>query len=297
MDFRQLEMFASVADRMSFTAAAEELHVAQSAISRKIRLLEEELGEPLFKRSAKKIFITEAGRILRVHAERVFRSLRDAAQEVSELSELQRGGLSVGSGVTAVTYILPPILERFRALHPKIEISVVTGTAEALLAQIRSGGLDLGLITLPVTAPDLDVIPFASEEMVLITSVSHPHLGQRKSITPAELAGLPLICFQRGTTTRLLLDQYFQRHGVSPTIVMESESVSLIKPLVQIDFGVSIVPRRAIMAEAKRGELHHLKLAGAPLERQIGLVYQRSAYQPRAMRAFIALALQARAKA
>lgn len=146
---------------------------------------------------------------------------------------------------------------------------------------------------LPMHETNLEVVPIHVDEMVLVTSTNHRSLAQREIIEPCEIADLPLLYFQRDTALRELLDQYFRVHRIQPRIVMECDSVSPIKPLVQIDFGVSIVPQMAVAAEAERGELHILRLEGQPLQCHVGLMFLRSIYQPRAVRAFIEQCLAA----
>lgn len=283
MDFRQLEMFHAVAENSSFTLAGQQLYVAQSAISRKIRLLEEELGEKLFKRVNKRVFLTQAGEVMLRYTRRVFQELRNASLEVSEITQMQRGTIRIGSGMTACMYLLPPIIVKFRSRFPKVEIRVVTGSAEMLIPQIRNSVLDMGILTLPVDSADLQVIPFTTEEMVVVVSPRNRLLGSRKSIAAEELKDYPMILFGRGTATRQLIDTYFERIGHYPNVAMESQDVASIKPLVAIDLGVSLLPLRAVATEAKRGELHYLRIRGEKLERSIGLVFQNSDYKPRAL--------------
>jgi DNA-binding transcriptional LysR family regulator len=283
MDFRQLEMFQAVAENSSFTVAGQQLHVAQSAISRKIKMLEQELGEQLFKRVSKRIFLTPAGETMLRYTRRVFQELRNAAVEVSDLAEMKRGTLRIGSGMTACMYLLPPVIEQFRSRYPQIDIQVVTGAADALIPQIRNSLLDIGVLTLPVNSPDLEVVPFMTEEMVVVASPKNRKLAKRRSMHAAEIAEHPMILFNSGSSTRMLLDQYFERVGITPRIAMESESVATIKPLVRINLGISILPLRAVQPEAKRGELHYVRISDEKLSRDIGLVLHKSDYQPKAL--------------
>lgn len=287
MDFRQLEMFVAVAENLSFTQAGEQLRVAQSAISRKIKLLEDELGERLFKRVSRRVYLTPAGEVMLRYARRIFQDLRNAQLEVSELSSMNRGVLQIGSGMTACMYLLPPVLERFRARFPNIETQVTTGSTEAMLGLIRGHQIDLGVLTLPVPAADLRVIPFTVEKLVVVTSPRHPALSHRRAIKAKELAEYPLIIFGRGAATRTLIEDFFARAGIHPRIAMESESVATIKPLVQIDLGISILPQRAVALETSRRELHALRISDYDLTREIGLVFHDSDYQPRALRELI----------
>src|ERR1700722_13645151 len=129
-------MALAVAENASFTRASQKLYVAQSAISRKIKLLEEELGEPLFKRVNKKVYVTPAGETLLKYARRIFLDLRNATLEISEIRQLERGQLRVGAGMLACTYILPPVLEKFKTLHPRIELEVITAPTDILLSKL-----------------------------------------------------------------------------------------------------------------------------------------------------------------
>ena len=289
MDLRQLEMFVAVAENSSFTVAGHHLHVAQSAISRKVKMLEEELGENLFKRVNRKVYLTPAGDVMLRYARRIFHELRNASLEISELAQMNRGTIRIGAGMTATMYLLPPILEKFRQKYPGIDLQVLTGSSEHLVNQIRTHQLDIGVITLPVHHTDLQVLPFATEEMVVVTSARHEPLKRRRVITAAEMCSYPMILFSRGTATRELLEDYFRRLGHTPRVIMDSESVATIKPLVQINLGISILPAPAVAAEVKRGELHALHLQDRDLTRRIGLVMHRSDHHPKALAEIIAM--------
>ncbi len=288
MDFRQLEMFHAVAENSSFTLAGRQLFVAQSAVSRKVRLLEEELGEKLFKRVNKRIFLTSSGEVMLRYTRRIFQDLRNASLEVADIAQLNKGTISIGSGMTACMYLLPPIIEKFQTRLPKLEIRVVTGTPETLISQILNGSVDMGVLTLPVHGPDLEVVPFVTEELVVVTSPWH-RFAKRRNVRAEGLKGCPMLLSNAGTATRRLIDDYFERLGLQPKIVMESESVATIKPLVRINLGVSLLPLRAVSGEAKRGELHYLRVRNEKITREIGLVVHKSDYKPKALLELMAL--------
>ena len=289
MDLRQLEMFLAVADNSSFTGAGRQLHVAQSAISRKIGLLEDELGERLFKRVHKRIFITPAGETFLRYARRIFQDLGNAALEISELSRLEWGHLRIGAGMMACMYMLPPVLEKFKALHPRFEVEIATGSTDSLLARLRNNSIELGVLTLPIRGPDLEVIPLCEEEMVVVVSRKHPTLSKRRRINAEELPKHPLIIFSRETYTRGVLEEFFQEAGIIPRILMETENVAMIKPLIKINMGISIIPLRAVAEELKRKELHSLRIRGRRIARQLGLVYLKSNPTPKVLLELIRL--------
>jgi len=289
MDFRQLQMFQAVAENLSFTLAGRQLFVAQSAISRKIRLLEDELGQKLFKRVNKRIFLTPAGEVMRRYSHQIFQDLRNAALEVSDIAQWNKGVIRIGSGMTACMYLLPPVIEKFQARYPKLEVRVVTGTSETLIPQICNSALDVGILTLPVKSSDLEVVPFTTEELVIVTSPRHRVLAKKRNVAAEELKGYPMILFNPGTATRQLIDEYFARIGLEPRIVMVSENVATIKPLVRINLGISLLPLPAVTIEAKRGELHYLRIRGERLTRDIGLVTHKDDYKPKALLELMAL--------
>ena len=292
MDLRQLEMFRAVAENSSFTLAGEQLHVAQSAISRKVRILEEELGEKLFRRVNKRVFLTPAGETMMRYTDRVFQELRNAAREVADHTQMKRGTLRIGSGMTACMYVLPPVIDEFQSGFPHIDVQVVTGTADSLLQQIRSGRIDLGVLTLPLSSPDLEVTPLSAEEMVLVASPRNRKLAKRRTILARELGEHRMILFSHGTSTRAVLDQYFARIGVTPLLAMESENVATIKPLVRINLGVALLPLRSVSAEAKHGELHFLRIRDEKIVREVGLVCHKGNYKPKALAEMIQLFLK-----
>jgi DNA-binding transcriptional LysR family regulator len=274
-------MALAVADNASFTRASQKLYVAQSAISRKIKLLEEELGEPLFKRVNKKVYVTPAGETLLKYARKIFQDLRNATLEISEIRQLERGQLRVGAGMLACTYILPPVLERFKTLHPRIDLEVVTAPTDALLVKLRENSIELGVFTLPIQHSDLEVIPIATEEMVVVTSPKHPVLSKKSWIKAEEIQEYPLILFPKGASTRNVLEGFFRRAQITPHVAMEAENVATIKPLVKIDLGISIIPLRSMADELKRGELHCLRIQNHKVTRQVGLVYHKSEHLPK----------------
>lgn len=282
-------MAIAVAENSSFTRASQQLYVAQSAISRKIKMLEEELGEPIFKRVNKKIYVTPAGETLLRYARRIFLDMRNAKLEISEIAHLERGQLRVGAGMLACTYIIPPVLEKFKALHPRIDLEVITAPTDALLSKLNDNLIELGVFTLPIKHTDLQVVPLITEEMVVVSSPRHPVLSQKTKIDAEELQNYPLILFPKEARTRNVLDAFFHDIGIAPRIVMEAENVALIKPLVKIDLGISIIPLRSVAEELQRGELHCVKIRNHRLTRQVGLVYHKSEYIPKMLSELIRL--------
>ena len=280
MDLRQLEIIRAIADTGSFTAAGEKLHVSQSAISRQILLLEDELGEPVFHRIGRRIRITPAGESLLQLSHRVFQDLEDTVSGISDKQESLGGTLRLVGGMTVCLYLFPALLAEVRRIHPNLELKVTVGSAERSIAMLRSGAGDLGLLTLPVEATDLESTPALEEELLLVTYASHP-LAKKTVIAPADLDKQPFVLFETGSITRRLVEAFFTREHIHPQIIMETENVEIIKAMVRHGLGISIVPWQAAAADVRTGQLFCSRIAGHSLMRQTGWLYPKMSRLPR----------------
>ena len=280
MDLRQLEIIRAIADTGSFTAAGEKLHVSQSAISRQILLLEEELGEPVFHRIGRRIRITAAGESLLQLSHRVFQDLQETVSSISDKRESLRGTMRLVGGMTVCLYVFPALLAEVRRIHPNLDLKVTVGSAERSIAMLRSGAGDLGMITLPVEATDLVSVPVLEEELLLITYPSHP-LAKRKSIAAADLDKQHFVLFETGSVTRRLVETFFARERLDPEIIMETENVEIIKAMVRYGLGISIIPWQAAAADVRTGQLFCSRIAGHSLVRETGWLYPKMSRLPR----------------
>ena len=282
MDLRQLEIIRAIADTGSFTAAGEKLHDSQSAISRQILLLEDELGEAVFHRIGRRIRITPAGESLLQLSHRVFQDLQDTVTAISEKQASLRGTLRLVGGMTVCLYIFPTLLAEVRRVHPQLDLKVTVASTERSIAMLRSGGCNLGMLTLPVDAADLVATPVLQEELLVTTYPNHP-LAMKRRISSADLSRQPFILFETGSITRRLVDEFFTRERIEAEVVMETENVEIIKAMVRSGLGISIVPWQAVAADVRAKQLFVSRIAGHPLERQFGWVYPRMSRLPRAV--------------
>jgi len=280
MDLRQLEIIRAIADTGSFTAAGEKLHVSQSAISRQIILLEEELGEPVFHRIGRRIRITPAGESLLQLSHRVFQDLQETVSGISDKRESLRGTMRLVGGMTVCLYVFPALLAEVRRIHPHLDLKITVGSAERSIAMLRAGAGDLGMITLPVEASDLVAVPVLEEELLLITYPTHP-LAKKKSIAPGDLDKQAFVLFETGSITRRLVESFFAREGIHPEIIMETENVEIIKAMVRHGLGISIIPWQAAAADVRAGYLFCSRIAGHSLVRQTGWLYPKMSRLPR----------------
>lgn len=282
MDLHQLQVFQAAVRQGSFTRAGEELHLSQSTVSQHIKLLEDELGCPLFLRVGRRVVVTEAGRVLLQYAERIFRDFQNAQMVMREMSALKRGTVRLGVGPTTLTYRLPRTLAEYKRKFPGIELVVLAGTTEFLIEALRSDHLDLAIIMSPAPHLGLTMTPLGLEELVLVLNRAHP-LARKRTLEPHDLSSLRFILYGRHTAMQNLIDRYFESLGVAPRITMEVENNEAIKSLVRLGLGASILPSCAVSNRSDT-ELRVLRVRGQPLKRQLYLASLDAEVLPNAIR-------------
>jgi DNA-binding transcriptional LysR family regulator len=280
MDLRQLEILQAIAETGSFTACGRKLHVSQSAISRQILLLEEELGEPLFLRVGRQVRMTPAAESLVQLGQRVFLDVRETLGTITDRTRELRGTLRLSGGMTVCLYVFPPLLKQLRRVHPQLDVRLTVATAGRSVQEIRGGRVDAGLLTLPVEEADLVTVPVLREELLLVTPPTHP-LAKRRHVVPSDLAGLPFILFEMGSATRKVIDRFFASENLEPPVVMDTENVEIIKAMVKTGLGVAIAPYQAVAREVLAGQLFCARIEGHELVRETGWVYARANRVPR----------------
>ena len=262
-----------IARCQSFSRAAEALHLSQPAVSHHIRHLERALGEPLLERVGKRAVPTRAGEVLLAHAARAFAELEAARQSLQQLRGRVAGRVAIGTGATASTYLLPPLLRRLHARHPELELTVVTGNSADMVSAVAGARLDVAVVTLPVSGPALSVTPLMLDPLVAVASAGRPG-RRRRPLTADELARHPLILYERGGTVRRVIDEWFRRGGATPHVVMELGNAEAIKKMVEAGLGLAVTSAISVTAEVRARTLMTLPLA-PPLGRRLGIVRRR----------------------
>ncbi len=272
MTLRQLEILCAISETGGFHAAAQKMYLAQPSISQQMHSLEQELGQQLFLRSrSRRVQITEAGRVLREHAERVLRICQMARAEIGALAREPSGQLRIGMARHHLIDLLPPVLATFHRRFPKMRVALVSGTSAQLLNYLRTDRLDLGLVSFPIETKDLDSEILLTEELVLVVPKDSA-LGSKRSVEPDIIRSLPLVIHDQSTNTRRQLDSYFREAGITPQIAFEVSSVEIMKKIVMTGLGASILPASVVVDDATRRKLHYLSIEGRPLLHSVGLV-------------------------
>jgi DNA-binding transcriptional LysR family regulator len=280
MDLRQLEILQAIAETGSFTACGRKLHVSQSAVSRQVLLLEEELGEPLFLRVGRRVRMTPAGERLVQLGQRVFQDMRETVSSINDDTRALRGRLRLAGGMTVCLYVLPLLLKHLKRVYPELDVRLTVATVGRSLDDIRAGRVDVGLLTLPVEETDLVTVPVLREELLVVTMPTHP-LARRKRVQPKDLAGEPFVLFETGSATRRVIDSFFVTEKIEPRVVMDTENVEILKAMVKTGLGISIVPYQAIAREVRAKQFFCARIEGHELMRETGWVYTRAHRVPR----------------
>jgi len=285
MDYDQLGSFLEVAKLQSFSRAAEKLFRTQPAISAQVRLIEQECGEKLFDRSGKKVLLTPAGEILCRYAEKMMGLHREALQAIAELNQTPRGKLYIGANEATCLYVLPKTFARFKQAYPLVQISIYRNFSHKILQKVQEGAVDLGIVTLPLTANNLEVIPVFRDEVQAVVPKAHP-LAKNKSVSVEEMSHHPLILPKTGHT-RVVIDRLLRAYRDHIQISMELASVETIKKFVGAGLGISLISRTYAQPEVAAGVLKLIPLEGQKLYRELGLIYRRDRYLSLPAKVFI----------
>jgi DNA-binding transcriptional LysR family regulator len=267
-----LSALAEVVAQQSFTRAAKRLNLAQPTISLQIRELEARLGVRLIDRLGKRAFATAAGRELIEHAQRIHQETDRLLAAMRRHRDGWLGQVRIGSSTTALIYHLPPVLQRLRREQPNIELVVTTGTTTGVVERILRNDIDLGIVSLPVSERQLDVVTLKGEPLVAIFSARTRNLPAR--ITPQFLMQYPLLLeFARAHVRALIID-WLSAGGTEPRPAMELDNLEAVKRMVASGLGVSIVPAAAIADPHDKSSLAARPLKPA-LTRTLALVQRR----------------------
>lgn len=289
--FRQLRVFTEVAKHLSFSRAAESLHLTPPAVTMQVKELEGHIGMPLFERQGRQVQLTMGGEYFLVYAKRLLSTLKDAENVMARFKRVETGVLTVGLLSTA-GYFLPSLLAQFREEHPGVDVRLdVTRDLTKLLDKLHSNEIDLAVMGRPPKEYALRAEPFAAHPMVFICPPGHPLLGLGHPPVDA-LVHHPIIARELGSEVRHVLDNYLRDHRLAPRVAMEIPSNETIKASVMAGLGIGFISRHAVAAEVRMGQLHTVDFEGTPVMRTWNLVHEASKVLSPAAEAFRYLMLE-----
>ena len=274
LTFRQLSVFAAVAKNLSFSRAAEEMHLTQPAVSMQIRQLEENVGLPLFEQLGKKIFLTEAGRELYHYSRGIAQQLSEAESVLGELKGLKRGKLNI-SVVSTANYFAPQLLAHFCSQHPEINASLNVGNRESVLKNLHDNEVDLAILGRPPEGINVEAHPFMENRLVIIAARNHP-LADALNIPASRFQNETFIMREQGSGTRLATEKYFSSHNVVVKTGMVMSTTEAVKQAVQAGMGLGILSMDTVLLEVETGRLKVLDVEDFPIIRHWYIVHREN---------------------
>ena len=269
---RQLKIFEAVARHLSFSRAAEELHLTQPAVSMQVQALEDQAGLPLTEQAGKKVRLTAAGEEVARQARRIAEQLREAGEALAALKGVEAGRLKIGV-VSTAKYFAPSLLAEFRRRHPGVEVQLMVHNRGTIVRLLAENEIDLAIMGTPPGEFETVAREFADHPLVFIAAPDH-RLAQRRRIDPRQLAEETLLIREPGSGTRSALERFLVEHGVVAGKVMELGSNETIKQAVMAGLGISFISEHTIGLERSVGRLVRLNVNGTPLNRQWRLVHR-----------------------
>ncbi len=269
---RQLKVFEAVARHLSFSRAAEELHLTQPAVSMQVKQLEEQAGLPLTEMVGKKVYLTGAGEEVARHARRIAQQLREAGEAIDAIKGVRGGRLSIGV-ISTAKYFAPRLLAEFLRRKPGIELNLSVNNRETVVRQLADNEIDLAIMGQPPQEFTTVSEAFADHPLVIVAAPEHP-LAKAKHITPTELNAQPFLIREPGSGTRATMERFFADAGIAPHHVLEMVGNETIKQAVMAGLGLAFISAHTVSLECEVGRLVKLPVAGTPVTRRWFVVHR-----------------------
>jgi DNA-binding transcriptional LysR family regulator len=288
MELSEIEAFVTISQSGGFTRAALLLHLSQPAISRRIELLERELGAPLFERLAGGIRLTGAGESFLPYAQQVLSAIEDGKAAVHALEEEAQGTLTLALVGTLASTQLISHLQAFRAAHPRVRLLLCTARSDEVSTQVRQGDALLGLRYFADSCPDIRSLHVMDEPLQVVCA-AHSRFVTGTPTEPAALQGVPWFSFPRktgsaGEALAQLLEQQLLRHDLQSAERIVIDSLTAQKRLIEADFGIGLLPESSIEEELRLGTVRILPITALQTVQPVVLIFRRQAYLSRAAR-------------
>ena len=272
LTLRQLRVFEAVAEQLSYTRAAELLHLSQPAVSMQVKQLEETIGLPLLEKMGKKVFLTKAGEELHHYAHVIFDQLGEAEEVLESLKGVKTGKLDIAVAST-VNYFAPRLLAAFKKRYPGVALTLEVTNRETLLKRLENNERDLVLMGKPPSGQHLASTPFMENQLVVIAPPDHP-LAEERDIPLRRLADECFVMREKGSGTRAAMERFFADQGMEIQINMEMTRGEATKQAVRAGMGLGVVSMHTIELELETGRLVALDVEGFPIEKQWYIVHR-----------------------
>lgn len=265
LTLRQLQCFSAVAKNLSYTRAAEQLHLTQPAVSMQIRQLEQEAGLALTEQLGKQVHLTEAGQEVYRYAKSILAQVREMDDVLDRLKGFAGGRLRIAA-ISSAKYFAPRLLGTFHQRFPDVSVSMDVTNQTAVVKLVMDNEVDMAIMGEPPEDANLEAIPFMDNPLVIVAAPEH-RLATRKRIAQQELEKEVFLIREPGSGTRGAMQRFFREQKLKLTTGMEMGSLSSIKHGVQAGLGLGLLPRGAVEPELLLGRLVELKVKGLPIVR------------------------------
>ena len=280
---RRLQVFHTVARLLSFTKAAESLHMTQPAVTFQVRQLEEYFNTRLFDRTHNRISLTDAGAVVYKYADNIFDLYNEMENSVRAMTGEIGGAVILGASTTVAEYMLPALLGDFKAKYPDVNIHLKVSNTEGIVQMVENNVIDLGVVEAPVSNKNLVVERCRPDHLVAIVPPDHAEAG-KEFLTVDDLVNYPFICREDGSGTREVINEYLLGldRDSHLNISMELGSPEAVKGAVEAGMGISVVSRATVQKEVMLGTLVAIPL-NPPMERPFSFVHQKQKFRVRVM--------------
>ena len=265
LTLRQLQCFSAVAKNLSYTKAAQELHLTQPAVSMQIRQLEQQAGLALTEQFGKQVHLTEAGEEVHRYARSILNQVDEMDDVLDRLKGFSGGRLRIAA-ISSANYFAPKLLGTFQQRFPDVSVSMDVTNQKAVLALVLDNEVDMAIMGQPPKDSQVTAIPFMDNPLVIVAAPEH-RLAKRKRIQLKELEKEVFLTREPGSGTRGAMERFFRQQKLKLTTGMGMGSLSSIKQGVQANLGLGLLPRDAAQVELQIGRLVELKVKGLPIRR------------------------------
>ncbi|QSX05391.1 LysR family transcriptional regulator [Sedimentibacter sp. zth1] len=264
----QYRIFNEAASTLSFSKAASNLYISQSAVSQSISAIEKELETTLFIRQSKSVSLTREGEMLYKHINQALNLITNAENEIINYCDLKKGELVIGASDTLCQYFLPPFLVKYHQRYPNIKMKVLNRTSFQTIELLKSGQIDIGFLNLPIMDESLHIAQCMKVHDIFVSSKRDDRVYKTK-----EIAEMPLILLEKNSNSRTFVDNHFAKSGLLLDANVELGAHELLIKMAQLDFGVSCVIKEFSKDYLEKGLVYELKIEDPIPERSIGYSY------------------------
>ena len=289
MHIETLKTFCDLVETRNFSKAAALNFVSQSAVSQQVKSLERRFGRQLIERGQRRgVAPTEAGKTFYADCKEILERYSALEERMRVKSAVVAGSIWVATVYSVGLHELPPYVKRFIKAYPQVKVHIEYSRTDKVYEACLNNTIDFGIVALPLRRPNIAVIPFRDDKLVVVCNPEH-RLARRRRTSVLALAGEDFIAFERDIPTRKTIDRILKQHGVAVNYVMEFDNIETIKRSVEVGIGLSILPETAVANEVKNKLLVALDFTEGVFTRPIGIIHRKGKVFGEAARQFIQL--------